>query len=114
MKIIKAILISTLALAMPAVAQNSYSTNQEQYPSQTSHRFQPVAGSEGNLAMDLNTGRMCKTWHWECKPLHGGPYAYHQDPFSGQWVPDTAYGISCDAVTSIPTCDDIVLGVAVR
>jgi hypothetical protein len=70
-------------------------------PSRVVHHFDPIARSEGNLAVDTATGQMCKTWDWACtKP------GYYNN-YTKEWVENSAYGVNCSAITSMPTCESI-------
>src|SRR5690349_8382447 len=60
-------------------------------PPRREHHFDPIARSEGNLAVDTTTGQMCKTWAWVCS---GGNSS-------------SSYGISCSAIEEMPTCESI-------
>jgi len=65
------------------------------------HHFEPVAKSEGSLAVDTATGRMCKTWEWVCTK---GTY---KNPWTGKWEEASTYGISCSAIELMPTCEQL-------
>ncbi len=65
------------------------------------HHFEPVSKSEGSLAVDTATGRMCKTWEWVCtKPTW-------KNQWTGKTEQNSSYGISCSAVESMPTCEQL-------
>jgi hypothetical protein len=70
-------------------------------PPKVAHHFDPIARSEGNLAVDTATGQMCKTWEWACsKPTYYNPRT--------KQVEDTYdYGISCASIDSMPTCKSL-------
>jgi|HubBroStandDraft_2_1064218.scaffolds.fasta_scaffold16163_4 hypothetical protein len=65
------------------------------------HHFDPIARSEGNLAVDTATGQMCKTWEWACtKPTY-------YNPRTKQFEDVSSYGISCSAIENMPTCKSL-------
>jgi hypothetical protein len=70
-------------------------------PPKIVHHFDPIAKSEGSLAVDTATGQMCKTWEWECtSPTYWNPY-------TKKWQDNASYGISCTAISTMPTCKSI-------
>ena len=74
---------------------------QAEPPPRVVHHFDPIARSEGNLAVDTATGQMCKTWDWACaKP------GYYNN-YTKEWVENSSYGVDCSAIASMPTCKSI-------
>lgn len=68
------------------------------------HHFEPVAKSNGNLAVDTATGRMCKTWDWECTNRD------FKNPYTGKWQEAQSYGMACSAIDTMPTCEQLTQG----
>jgi hypothetical protein len=65
------------------------------------HHFEPIAKSEGSLAVDTATGQMCKTWDWVCTK------STWKNPWTGKSEESSRYGISCSALESMPTCEQL-------
>ena len=47
------------------------------------HHFEPIAKSEGSLAVDTATGRMCKTWEMGLYEMSW------KNPWTGKWEEDS-------------------------
>jgi hypothetical protein len=74
---------------------------QAEAPQKMIHHFEPIAKSEGSLAVDTATGQMCKTWDWVCKKPN------YWNPYTKQWEENDSYGVACSAITAMPTCKSI-------
>ena len=66
------------------------------------HHFDPIARSEGNLAVDTTTGQMCRTWEWVCAD---GDTFYNR--YTKKYQDKMNDGISCSAIRDMPTCESI-------
>lgn len=65
------LLTSLCLLACDDFQQKDKPKEPDPPPPRIVHHFDPIARSEGNLAVDTATGQMCKTWDWACqKPQH--------------------------------------------
>jgi hypothetical protein len=82
------------------------------------HSFKPLPYTGGDLALDESTGQKCRTWDWNC-----GCYSRASDKLaksdtsyeaSQRYLKEidacdgsSLYGMRCDAIGSIPTCDKL-------
>lgn len=66
------------------------------------HHFEPMANTQGSLAMDTATGKMCRTWAWVCSE------PTIRNPWTGKTVENSMYGIKCRSIEELPTCDQLL------
>ena len=99
--------LKPLAIALLVLAFAELSCDQPTKPSaetqespRREHHFDPIARSEGNLAVDTTTGQMCKTWEWGCVQ---GDTLYN--PYTKRLQDRFSYGITCSAIRMMPTCE---------
>ena len=58
-------------------------------PRKIIHHFEPIARSEGSLAVDTATGQMCKTWDWVCVE------ASTWNSYTKKWQDNSRFGVAC-------------------
>lgn len=98
-----ALLILTIVglLGCDDLSQQQTKKAADPLPPKVVHHFDPIAKSEGSLAVDTATGQMCKTWEFACtQPTYYNPYTKKTQD-------NNLYGISCSALDNMPTCKDI-------
>jgi hypothetical protein len=72
-------------------------------PPRREHHFEPIARSQGNLAVDTATGQMCKTWQFVCA-TDGDTY---YNPYTKRYENRMSDGIACSAIRTMPTCESL-------
>jgi hypothetical protein len=103
MKMNPALLVLSLMILVGCdeLQQPKSQAKQPELPPKVVHHFDPIARSEGSLAVDTATGQMCKTWDWVCtQPTYYSPY-------TKKFVDNQSYGINCSAIATMPTCKSI-------
>jgi hypothetical protein len=98
-----ALLILTIvgSLGCDELSQQQTKKAADPPPPKVVHHFDPIAKSEGSLAVDTATGQMCKTWDWICTQ----PKFYNS--YTKEFQDNSSYGISCSAIANMPTCKEI-------
>lgn len=94
-------LMSAIVLTGCDDPQQSKSPVKPEPPPRVVHHFDPIARSEGNLAVDTATGQMCKTWEWVC------PNPTYYNPRTKLYEDVSSYGMSCSAIATMPTCKSL-------
>ena len=93
------------------------------------HTFEPLPYTGGNLAIDRATGQKCRTWDWQCgcysniqedfnkksANLRIGTDAYsklasERDRELARCAESEWYGMRCDGIDALPTCDSLRKG----
>jgi len=114
MQSMKAILLSAAALVVTAgltgcdeilnwnsaqaqaKPQAQVQVQEQTKPPKATHHFEPLLRTGASLAIDTTTGMECRTWDWICTDGKGMPS-----------VKGDIYGIRCEAIPSLPTCDEL-------
>jgi hypothetical protein len=96
------LLITLIWVGCDQLQSDTNTKQQQQQPQRREHHFDPIAQSDGSLAVDTTTGQMCKTWQWVCG---NGDTSYNE--FTKKYQDNMSYGITCSAIRDMPTCESI-------